>query len=261
MSEVVSFLSASPWLLAVLCIVTGYLAGSISSARIVYFLVTRKKQIEPFSEHVPHSDEIFESKLVSATLITLKLGKKYGCITSILDMIKVVVPVLLVKLVFTEEPYFLLVALFGVAGHNFPVWYNFTGGRGESSIIAIILVINWFGLFIANAAAAVLGFITGSVLVLRWGGYVLLIFWLGYYFADWRYALFMVLINVLFWVSMKEDLRKFRDLKKKKGLKFTEEDVSEFIMMGKSMGRTLDKYSLWAVWKRLVNRKRQTKKP
>ncbi len=60
---------------------------------------------------------------------------------------------LLVKLVLTTEPCFLLVALFGVIGHNLPVYYRFRGGRGESPIIGSLLVINWFGLIITNLAA------------------------------------------------------------------------------------------------------------
>lgn len=254
MSEIEAYLTATPWLLAILCSIGGYLAGSVSSARIVYYLVTKRKEIEPFSEPIPHSDQMFESKLVSATLITKKLGKKYGCITSLLDMLKVVVPLLLVKLVFTEEPYYLLVALFGVTGHNFPVWYNFVGGRGESPIMAVILVINWFGLFIVNAAAAVLGFIVGSVLVLRWGGYVLLIFWLWYWFDDWRFGLFMALVNVVFWVAQSGDLKKFIKLQREQDLKFSEEDVSEFILMGKGIGRALDNYSLYALLKKMIQK-------
>ena len=254
MIEIVTFLQDKPWLLAAICIIGGYLIGSLSFARMVYYLVTGKKQIGSFAEPVPHSDETFESDLVSATLVSKKLGARYGCITSLADMIKVALPTLLVKLAFTTEPYFLLVALFGVIGHNLPLYYKFVGGRGESPIIGALLVINWFGLLISNLAAMILGFITGSILVIRWGAYVILVFWLWYYFDDWRYALFMVLINFFFWFSMRKDLAHFTELKKKRGLAFTEEDVSEFILMGKGMGRFLDRYSLYSLFKRLKNR-------
>ncbi len=257
MSEVAAYLLQKPWLLAILCSVTGYLIGSVSFARIVYFIVTKNRKIESFSEKVPHSDEIFESDLVSATLVTKKIGARYGCMTSIADMVKVAVPTMLVKLFFPSEPYFLLTALFGVIGHNLPVYYRFKGGRGESSILGILLVINWFGLLLVNLAATIMGFITGSVLVVRWGGYVLMIFWLWYYFNDWRYALFMILLNFFFWLSMSKDLTRFIELKKKKGIEFTEEDVSEFILMGKSLGRALDRYSLYAVYKKLKTRPRK----
>ncbi|MBE0676286.1 MAG: glycerol-3-phosphate acyltransferase [Bacteroidales bacterium] len=256
MNDVLFYLENHPTLTAVICSAAGYLIGSVSSARIVYFLATGKRTIEPFAEPVPHSEETFESDLVSATLVTKKLGAKFGCITSLADMVKVALPTLLAKLILTTEPFFLLVALFGVIGHNLPLWYGFRGGRGESPIIGALLVINWFGLIIANVAAALLGFITGSVLVMRWGAYVILIFWLWYYFNDWRYGLFMILLNFFFWSSMRKDLARFIELKRKRGLEFTEEEVSEFILMGKTPGRFLDKYSLYALMKRVTGKRR-----
>jgi acyl phosphate:glycerol-3-phosphate acyltransferase len=256
MNEITTFFLEKPWLLILSCGVAGYLIGSVSFARIIYSIVTKGGKIEPFAEKIPHSDETFESNLISATVVSKKLGARYGCITSLADMAKVAVPALIIKLLFTSDPYYLIIALFGVIGHNYPIFYRFQGGRGESSILGILLVVNWFGLLLANFTSIVLGFITGSVLVVRWGAYVLMIFWLWFYFDDWRYAVFMVLINVFFWLSMSKDLKQFQELKKKKGMEFTEEDVSEFIMMGKSLGRTLDRYSLYALYKRLKTNKK-----
>ena len=175
----------------------------------------KNNKIESFSEPVPHSEEIFESDLVSATLVTKKIGAKYGCITSVADMIKVALPTLLIKLVFTSHPYYPY-SLFGVIGHNFPVYYRFMGGRGESPILGIFLVINWFGIILVNVAATILGFITGSVIVVRWSGYVLMIFWLWIILMT-ALCIFMVLINFFFWFSMRKDLARFIELKKKKG--------------------------------------------
>ena len=254
MNELIIFLENKPLLLSLLCAVTGYLIGSVSFARIINYLVTRDREITAFSEPVPHSDEVFESDIVSATLVTKKIGARYGCMTSIADMLKVALPVLAARLLFTDEPYYLIVGLFGVIGHNLPAYYNFKGGRGESPILGILLVINWFGLLIVNILSIILGFITGSVLVLRWSGYVLMIFWLWYYFNDYRFAVFMVLINFFFWFSMRKDLARFIELKKKRGISFSEEDVSEFIVMGRGLGRALDRYSLRALLKRLFTK-------
>jgi acyl phosphate:glycerol-3-phosphate acyltransferase len=246
----------NPVFIAIAVALGGYLTGSLSTARIVYLISTGSSDYAPFKEAVPHSDEVFESDLISATWVTKKLGKKYGCITSILDMIKVGLPTLLVKLFFVGHPYFLLTAICGIAGHNYPIYHRFKGGRGESPIIGSILVINWPGLFITNAAASILGYITGSILVLRWGAYILLIPWFWIWFNDYYYVVFMILANILFFYSMKNDLKRFRELKKSQGLAFSEEDVSEFIVMGKSPGRFLDKYGLYFVLKRLLGRKK-----
>ena len=250
MSEALAYLNENPWIIAAAAALSGYLIGSVSTARLIYFLVTKSRNYEPFNEPIPHTDEKFESNLISATWVTKKLGKRYGCITALLDILKLVLPTLFFKLLFTSHPFFLLAALMGILGHNYPVYYRFIGGRGESPILGALLVINWFGIIVANAAASLLGYITGSILVLRWGAYVLLIFWFWYYFDDPLYVIFMILTNIIFWSSQMKDLLKFRDLKKKKGLAFTEEDVSEFILMGKSPGRFLDKYGLYFLLKK-----------
>jgi glycerol-3-phosphate acyltransferase PlsY len=252
MNEIVPFLQENSWAIAVLAGISGYLIGSLSTARMIYFLVTGSKEYQPFKETIPHTEEKFESDLISATWVTKKLGKRYGCITSVLDMLKVALPTLFFKLLFVTHPFYLLAAICGILGHNYPAYYRFQGGRGESPILGALFVINWFGIIIANGAASILGYLTGSILVLRWGGYILLIFWFWYYFRDPYYVIFMVLANVLFWSSMYSDLSRFQQLKKQKGLKFTEEEVSEFILMGKSPGRFMDKYGLYFVLKRWI---------
>lgn len=246
-----------PWLASIIAALTGYLAGSVSFARIVYFRVKKTTEMGSWAEAVPDSDEVFESDLVSASLVSKKAGRKFGCLTSLLDMAKVALPTLGIKLLWTSHPFFLLTALLGIAGHNFPVWYRWKGGRGESPILGTLLVINWSGLLIANAAALLLGWITGSVLVVRWGGYLLLIAWFFFRFENKSYVIFMLLANLLFWLSMRKDLLRFMELIKRKGSPFTEEEVSEFILMGKSTGRFLDRYSLYAFFKRkgLIRRK------
>ena len=255
MIDFFNYLEVNNWLLVIFCCLAGYLAGSVSFARLINFSITRTTRMEGWAEPVPHSDEVFESDLISATLIAKKLGPRYGCATSLLDMMKVIVPTLLVKLLISGQPWFLLTALFGIIGHNYPVWYRFKGGRGESPILGALLVINWFGIFIVNIAGAILGFIFGSVLVMRWSGYILMILWYWIYFKDWRYVGFMILANLIFWVSMRRDLARFLELKKVKGLTFTEEDVSEFIFMGKKPGRFLDRYSLYSSFKKMNSRK------
>jgi hypothetical protein len=53
---------------------------------------------------------------------------------------------------------------------------------------------------------------------------------------------------------------RFSDLKKNKGLEFSEEDVSEFILMGKTPGRMLDRYSLPAFLKRMSDKNKKAGK-
>jgi glycerol-3-phosphate acyltransferase PlsY len=248
MNEFFTNLQDQPWILLPVAAVVGYLLGSISTARVIYFLSTGSRDYTPFTE-VNSAGEEYEVDLVSATWVSKKLGKRYGCFTAVLDMLKVGLPTLLFKLLFTAHPYFLLVALAGMAGHNYPLYHGFKGGRGESPMIGVLLVINWFGLILANGVASVLGYILGSIMVLRWSSYFLLIFWYWFYFQDIYYVVFMLLANFLFWFSMRKDMISFQEAKKR-GVTFTEEELSEFMMMGRSMGRFMDKYGLINLLKR-----------
>ncbi len=225
----------------------GYLLGSISFARVLTWIRTRSSYVKPINEPVPGSDIMFSSDSVSATAAHLNLGKRFGCLTALLDMGKVALPTFLFSYFFPDHLYFLLAAATGIAGHNYPIYHHFRGGRGESPMMGAMLVINWFGIPIASASSLLLGYLTGSVLVIRYGWYVLMIGWYWIYFHNIYYVIFMITANFLFWFSMRRDLATFAELKKKDDLKIAEESVSDFLLMGKGLGRFLDHYGLPAL--------------
>jgi glycerol-3-phosphate acyltransferase PlsY len=240
--------------LAVAFSLAGYLFGSISNARLLTWIVTRSKEVKPINEPIPGTDLYFDSDSISATAVSINLGKKYGILTAILDMLKVAVPTLAAFYLFRGEPYFLFTAAFGIAGHNYPVYHRFKGGRGESPILGAMLIVNWFGILVANAGGMILGYLTGSVLVMRYGWYVLSIFWYWIYFNDIFYIGFIIAANLLFWTALSKDLAKFARMKEEDDLKVTEETVSDFLLMGKGPGSFLDKYGLPALLKKLFKR-------
>lgn len=241
--------------LMVLAAFAGYLTGSLSFARILTLLVTKSSHVEPINEPVPGSDIMFQSDSVSATVANLNLGKKYGCLTALLDMGKVALPTFLFCHFFPDDPYYLFAAAAGIAGHNYPLYHKFQGGRGESPMLGAMLVINWYGILIANAAGLVLGYLTGSTLVIRYGWYVLMIGWYWIHFQSIYHVGFMVVANFLFWFAMRKDLAKFAELKEVDDLDVSEEAVSDFLLMGKGLGRFLDRYGLPALLKKLFKRK------
>ena len=246
-------LEQNPWLAGFVFSLTGYLIGSVSFARLIYRLVKKSTDYEPLIEKMPGSDYVYESNLKSASWVGLKVGKKYGCLTSVLDMLKVGIPVLLIKLLFVAYPYYLLLAFFGVVGHNFPVYHRFNGGRGESPIIGSILVIDWLGFIVSNLASSVLGFLAGSVILMQTGWKIIIIFWFWLVRNDYYSVVFMIAINLLFAYSMRKEIKMFIELKSRKdGTKMKEEDYSEGAMMGRKIGRMVDNYNLFAVWKRVM---------
>lgn len=225
--------------------------GSISFARIVFRGVTKEKELEAYSEPIAGTDEKFDTDFVSASLVNKRIGARYGCITSIADMFKVILPTLGVKLLLTSEPYFLIVTVFAMIGHYLPVYHNFKGGRGETIMLGSMIVFNWLGTIIVFIISTLLGFITGSVVVLRYAIYFLMVFWLWNHYHDWRYALGMFILIILFVFSMRKELALIAELSKRGLMNDTNEELSEKMFMGRHLGRAIDRYSIPALYKKL----------
>ena len=129
------------WIAFVAALV-GYLSGSISFARLVARRAAPGKELSLIQLPIPNTDLVFESDSISATMVRMQVGTRYGCLTAIVDMVKVALPVLAFRLLQPEQPYFLVAAAAGVVGHNWPIYHRFKGGRGESTIIGGMLAID-----------------------------------------------------------------------------------------------------------------------
>lgn len=245
------------WPMYILAGLTGYLVGSVSFARIITRLVTKSSHVEKLIQEIPGTDQKLEADSISATTVGVNLGKKYGCLTSILDMLKIILPMIVLKYFFPDQPFYLLTALTGILGHDYPIYYRFRGGGGESLILGALLVINWFGILIAGTAAMILGYIAGRVLFMRYGMYILMIFWYWIYFQDIYYVSFMILANLILWTSMINTWIRSGAKLKEHNIKLKEEDVSELFLMGKGVGRFIDQYGLPALLKKLLRSKKQ----
>ncbi|MDB6154022.1 MAG: acyl-phosphate glycerol 3-phosphate acyltransferase [Chthoniobacteraceae bacterium] len=88
------------------------------------------------------------SRNIGATNVWRVLGKKWGLITFILDVLKGVVAVLLAKWIAAhvfpianQDLTFagITAALGCIIGHTFPVWLGFKGGKGVATSLGVIL--------------------------------------------------------------------------------------------------------------------------
>lgn len=239
------------WVLYVLAAAIAYLAGSISFARIIGLLFSRSGALNPIKRKIPDTDITLESDTMAATTVSLQLGKRFGCLTGILDMIKVGLVVFVFLHLYPQDYAFIFTAMFGMLGHVYPLYHRFVGGRGQAPLLGGLLVINWFGVLIGNAAAVVLGYLTGSVLVMRWGWMVLMIGWFAIYFKDPWYVGYIVMANLLFFFSMRKELATAKQIRQSRNS--TQEEVSEFMLMGKGLGRFIDNYGLPALLRKVMS--------
>jgi glycerol-3-phosphate acyltransferase PlsY len=242
--------------IAILACLIGYLCGSISSARLVTRRVAPNTDLKLIQQPIPNTDIIFESDSISASMVRIKVGTRYGCLTAILDILKVFIPTLAFKLWQPALPYFLITAVFGLIGHDWPLYHHFKGGRGESAIIGGMLVIDPLGLVLTNLAGGVIGWLVGDVQVLRWSFLILIIPWLWCNTHEPAYLIYAIAINLIYWGKMSPELRQFIHILKQGGLS-TQEEVAGDMAMGQKLGRFLDRYGAPSLVRRFlrVNKK------
>ncbi len=234
--------------IAVAALVIGYLSGSISFARVVARLVDRNVDIT-FLETEVGDGAVVTSNAVSGTVVRMKLGKRWGLLVALLDMLKVFVPVLALRLLFPGEPYLYLAATAGVVGHNWPVYHRFQGGRGESAIMGGLLAIDPLGFALMLTVGMGIGFLAGNILVLEWTGFVLMIPWLWLTTGDPYAVAYMALVIVLWAIAMIPEFRQFAPLMSAPDGPTNEEMAREY-GMGSKLGRAMDLYSIPALIKR-----------
>jgi len=135
----------------------GYLVGSLSFARLVARGRIDADELRETSFDLPNSEERFRLRSVSATSVSMRLGPRYGCLVSLLDMAKAFGPTLWLKLAYPGEPLYLIYALGCVLGHNFPLYHRFAGGRGLSPIMGALLAVDWLALPVTLTAGNLIG--------------------------------------------------------------------------------------------------------
>jgi len=229
---------------ALLIAVLGYLIGSISFARIISWIIQPDADISIIREHIPNTQQIFESDSISATAVRINMGTKYGCLTGLLDMLKAALPVLALQVWQPAgAPYHFIAALSITIGHDWPIFYRFKGGRGESTIYGGLLIIDFLGVLVTSTLAFMLGLIARHILVFRWSGILLMIPWAWFRTHDKDYLIFILFANALYWIVLIPELRQAYKFYKM-GINPRQEDLSAFMGMGRKLGRLFDQFSI-----------------
>ena len=72
----------------------------------------------------------------------LRTGNKtLGYCTLLLDILKAVIPIFIIKIYFQEYVYISSLCVF--LGHIFPIWLKFKGGKGVATYVGILFCLNY----------------------------------------------------------------------------------------------------------------------
>jgi acyl phosphate:glycerol-3-phosphate acyltransferase len=214
----------------------GYFVGALSFSRIFIRLFAPSADLSKVTMPVSGVTQPVPMSAISANTAGMILGPKLGGVIGILDILKAFAPTLAFRLLFPGQPYYLFTALFAVAGHDWPIYYGFKGGRGISPMLGGLLAIDWLGVVACSAGAMLI-----ALAVLRNFGLMfpltmfLIIPWLWFTTHDPLHLLYGVAVNVLFIIAFIPDARVIlRALKEKHG-PVTMREMMETNTMGRSM--------------------------
>lgn len=186
----------------ILVAIISYLIGSLSFARIVYWLVTRKN-LEEFELHDEATDKNFKLDSVSASSVGAALNARWGMFVSLLDILKAVIPVLGVRMLYPGQFYYLVAATFVLLGHIFPVYHRFKGSGGYTVMLGSLAVVDWLAALILPIAGPLIGLLILRNFIaslLLW--VVLLIPWMIVRTDDPAFIWYAVAMNVVFIAGM-----------------------------------------------------------
>jgi glycerol-3-phosphate acyltransferase PlsY len=145
-------------------VVAGYLSGSIP-----FGLVTARLFLGVDVREVGSGN-------IGATNAARAGGKKLGVLVLLLDSLKAIIPVYVTQRLMAGTTYgdvwVMAVAVAAFAGHLYPVWLGFKGGKGVATGLGIFLVLapvaalaglaTWVGVYLATKVSSI-GSLAGTL--------------------------------------------------------------------------------------------------
>jgi len=136
----------------------------------------------------------------------LRTGNKViGYSTLLLDVLKAVIPVLLIKFNNTEFVYACSLCVF--IGHVFPIWLKFKGGKGVATYLGIIFCLNfilgfffifvWFIIFLISKYSSLSSLIATFVIPIFY-----------YFLIDIENYYFFIIMFILIFYTHRENIKR-----------------------------------------------------
>ena len=199
--------------------VGGYLIGTISFARLIGRRILPGEDLSETEYAIPDCDETTTYRGVSSSSIIERSGWKWGLAVAVLEGLKALIPTLVLLVAYPASAAYAVAAVAVMAGHVWPVWWRFEGGRGQAVLIGALVAIDAVAIPAAIVAGAVLGLVGfTSVYMARnmWPLPLIPWFW-------WRDGIgtnfwFAVAVNVIYWLASRSDVAEEIRVRKIRGI-------------------------------------------
>jgi glycerol-3-phosphate acyltransferase PlsY len=210
----------------------GYLLGGMSFPRLIARLAAPKTEVQGVEIAAENGDRLRPSGM-GATTVSAVLGWKVGCAASLLDMAKIFLPVLALRLVYPDQPYFLLLAFFGVVGNNWPIYHGFKGGWGISAIYGGLFAIDPLGASVTLLLSFVLGILLKDWMILFLSSIWLMVPWLWFRTQDLGHLIYIVGVNLAMFIALLPETRIY--LKNRSMARIEDGGLASQVPMGRGL--------------------------
>ncbi len=228
------------WKIHLMAFVLTYLIGSVTFTRVVPKILRPNEQFVNPEVKVEGTDLTYKVGSYGAAAASMQFGPRIGLLISLGDILKVTIPVLVFRWLFPDQTYLLTAAVGGMAGHIWPIFFKFKGGRGISAYYGGLFAIDLIGAIVTMSAGMFLGFaIVKDFFAAYLAGLWLLLPWLWFTTSRWEYVLYAIIVNILVILAMLPDLKQYTEIKKVVNVD------SKMMLETTPMGRGMLKMSDW----------------
>lgn len=239
-------------LFIILSSIIGYFIGSISFSRILLKIKAPSKSLDDLQLKLDNSeDEVKVMMGAGANKASIILGTKWGIIIGILDMIKVIIPLIIFRyFLFPNEAYFLYVAAFGLIGHNWPIYYRFKGGRGHSVMLGSLIVIDWLAVVINVILGNLLGFaLIGSLVFASYLWLWMMIPWFLLRYFNINFIIYAILVNIIAILSQIPEIKLYVKLRKEGKDREYKEKLTKMTAQFRGLQKMEDFFKSLGIWR------------
>jgi acyl phosphate:glycerol-3-phosphate acyltransferase len=230
----------------------GYFVGSFSFSRLFVRIFAPNCDVNKL-EAKTEDGEAMKMLTYGANAVSLVLGTKLSMVVSLLDLLKIAVPMLILKLLYGTEPYYLFYSCTGLIGNNWPLFYRFKGGTGFSVILGSLLIVDYWAVIATPLLGLLLGvFALGNIGIANLGWIILVIPWLWIGNFELNVVVYAVVIAIIAFITLLPEVRRYIEYSRQGKLEALGKSYYDSSSMARGMKKIMDRRNSLGKWKHVL---------